>query len=653
MPRQITPATSLINLGKEAKRWLKALRANDVDARVRLERAYPNAPARPVLRDIQHALAREYGHESWSTLKQALDNRPVVGAAPAWPMATADEYERLANDMVHAYDAQDEAALQRLNAHYQRSFTFDDLGAEIWRRVYAFRQRSSKVPKNYLQLGEAQMVIAQDAGFGSWAALTRALETGAPPVSAYAIDPVENSIAPRRRLSDKEWDELIDVMKERRITALDAGGLMTDAVLARIADLDHVTALALGGSRELTDEGLLQLARMPQLERLDLSEYPGGRLTDRGLEVLRHLPNLRALEMTWQRGITDAGVANLKFCDRLERANLMGSPTGDGAIEALQGKPSLRHFSSGRLVTDAGLPLLHNFPMLKRWHGPEIPPMADGAVPNGAHLLIDGPFTNMGLAGLAGLEGVLELDLFWHVTGITSDGFAHLVDLPNLGSLGADGRLSDNVAMRHIAAMPRLRRLRAQGTVATDEGFEALSQSRTLQYFWGRECPNLGSRGFVALSKMPALRGLGVSCAKVGDEALATLPAFPSLRELTPIDVRDEGFRHIGRCEQLERLTCMYCRETTDAATEHIAGLRLKYYYAGLTLITDRSLEILGRMSSLEQVDLYECQGVTDAGLVFLAPLPRLREVNLDGLPGVTLDGTHVFPDRVRVKYTT
>ena len=49
----------------------------------------------------------------------------------------------------------------------------------------------------------------------------------------------------------------------------------------------------LGGSRELTDDGLLQLARMPQLEHLNLSEYPGGKLTDRGLEVLRHLPNLR------------------------------------------------------------------------------------------------------------------------------------------------------------------------------------------------------------------------------------------------------------------------------------------------------------------------------------------------------------------------
>src|SRR5688572_32526547 len=119
-------------------------------------------------------------------------------------MLTIDEYERLAQDFVLAFDSRDETALQRLNEHYQRAFTFDDLWAEVWRRVYAFRQRSSRVPKNYLQLAEAQTLIAQDAGFGSWAALTRALATGEPPVPAYVID-TENRIAPRRQLRDNEW----------------------------------------------------------------------------------------------------------------------------------------------------------------------------------------------------------------------------------------------------------------------------------------------------------------------------------------------------------------------------------------------------------------------------------------------------------------
>ena len=555
----------------------------------------------------------------------------------------AKDHEQAARDFVKAYE-HDAEALQRLNAYYGRSFTFDDLRAEIWRRVYAFRQRSSRVPKNYLQIEEAQLMVAQDAGFNSWDSLTKAAEAGAsPPGTAYVIDSKENRIGPRRRMTEADWDELISVAREQNITGISANGQMTDSALARIAGLEHITAIDLGGSRELTDDGLLQLARMPQLEYLNLSEYPGGKLTDRGLEVLRHLPNLRKFAMTWQAGITDRGVANLRFCDRLENVSLMGSPTGDGAIEALQGKPDLRRFQSGRLVTDAGLLLLHNFPRLKKWEGGD----------QVGHLLIDGPFTDQGLAGLAGLEGVAELDLFWHVEHITSAGFAHLVDLPNLQSLGCDGKLSDDEAMGHIAAIPRLQALRAQESVATDEGFVALSRSKTLSRFWGRVCPNFGSRGFLAFSQMPSLRVLGVGCKNVDDEALSRLPGFPALEELTPIGFTDDGFRHVGRCERLTRLTCMYCRETGDAATGHIAGLKINYYYAGLTQITDRSLEILGRMPSLEQIELYECQGVTDAGLPFLAGLPRLREVHLDGLPGVTLDGTKVFPAGVRVYHST
>jgi hypothetical protein len=632
MHRKITSATTLDNLRREAIGWLKALREKQPELRERFERAHPKHTGTPALRDVHYALAREHGFASWKELKRAVQQ----GAGPRGGAA----YERAARDFVDAYQG-DAGALERLNRHYGRSFSFDDLQAEIWRRDYAYRQRSFRAPENYFPIEEAQVIIAQDAGFGSWAKLMAALAAGAAPEGApYVPDTKDHRIGPRRRMTAAEWDDLIGVMKERRIRALGANGLMTDEALARIAGLDFVTSLSLGGSRELTDDGLLHLARMPQLEYLELNEYPGGKLTDRGLEVLRHLPNLRKFEMTWQAGITDRGAANLRLCDRLEEVDLMGSPTGDGAIEALWGKANLRRFSTGRLVTDAGIPLLHGLPRFKT-AGEE------------TRLLIDGPFTNAGLAALAGLDGVSELDLFRHVDHITTDGFAHLLSLPNLTALGCDGKLSDDVAMTHIAAMPRLKRLRIQESAATDEGFATLAKSQTIEGIWGRVCPNFGTRGFLAFSKMPSLRSLGIGCKSVDDAALATLPEFPALRELTPIGFRDDGFRHIGRCRNLERLTCMYCRETGDAATEHIHGLAIKYYYAGLTQITDRSLEILGGIDSLEQVDFYECLQVTDAGLPFLAGLPRLREVRLDSLPGVTLEGTKVFRPDVHVYYST
>ena len=64
--------STLDNLKKEAKRWLKALRGRNPDARARLARAWPDAPAEPVLRDVQHALAREHHHESWKAFKEAI-----------------------------------------------------------------------------------------------------------------------------------------------------------------------------------------------------------------------------------------------------------------------------------------------------------------------------------------------------------------------------------------------------------------------------------------------------------------------------------------------------------------------------------------------------------------------------------------------------
>jgi hypothetical protein len=119
------------------------------------------------------------------------------------------------------------------------------------------------------------------------------------------------------------------------------------------------------------------------------------------------------------------------------------------------------------------------------------------------------------------------------------------------------------------------------------------------------------------------------------------------------MDVSDAGFRHVGVCENLENLWCMYCPETGDRATEHIANLpRLKTYYAGQTKITDRSLKILGQMASLERVEFWQCRGVTNAGIADLAGLPHLREIVLSGLPNVTRDAVALFPAKVRTNYS-
>jgi hypothetical protein len=647
---------SLEQLRKQAKELLRDYRAGDTAAARRVRRQIPRlanatSPEELALADAQFVLAREYGFESWAALARHV-------AAAQSPRL--DEFERLALELVAAYTTGDFTAIREINWRRGTSFYWDREPVEMQRRLLTWF--ASETRDAALALADARLMVARQFDAESWADLVATLTERAAHAHAAATEPAtpspfyrinreENAIAVRRPLSEKEWDAVFGVMREMRLSRLDAGPI-TDAALARLSTLDHLTCLNLDNATRFSDDGLLHLARMPQLKELDLSGWRSP-ITDRGLELLSHLPELRTFKMCWPQHVSDAGVANLTFCDHLESVDLLGTPTGDGAIAALTGKPKLRRFKTGRLVTDAGLPLLHHFPAFKTWQGGEIRYglMAFDSGPT--DLLLDGPFTSQGLAGIAGLDGLFGLSFFWHTSALTADGLEPLAELPNLGFLGCQGELCNDEAMRHIAAIPRLRMLMGQGTVAGDDGFAALSRSQTIEYIWGRECPNLKGRGFAALAAMPALAGLAVSCKHVGDAALSTLPRFPALRELMPMDVTDDGFRHLGRCERLEALWCMYCDQTGDIATGHIAGLtRLKRYYAGDTRITDRSLEILGRMSSLETLSFWQCAGITNAGVAVLARLPRLRELVLDGLPKVTREVTAVFPAGVRVKYS-
>ncbi|HEY7394594.1 MAG TPA: ankyrin repeat domain-containing protein, partial [Gemmatimonadaceae bacterium] len=71
--RKLTSRSSLENLKREAKRWLKALREHDAAARARLEAVLPHADPEPALRDVQHALALEHGASGWNALTAQLD----------------------------------------------------------------------------------------------------------------------------------------------------------------------------------------------------------------------------------------------------------------------------------------------------------------------------------------------------------------------------------------------------------------------------------------------------------------------------------------------------------------------------------------------------------------------------------------------------
>src|SRR5439155_5798037 len=213
--------------------------------------------------------------------------------------------------------------------------------------------------------------------------------------------------ASRTIASSREWDAVIRLLTLHPSARLDAEGQMTDAVLADIARIGTMTALNLAGSKDLTDEGVRHLARLPALKHLDVS---GTAMTDRGLKVLHELPALETLSLAGTR-VTDEGVAPLADCHELRRVNLSWTRTGDGALRALAGKRNLREFSSGNGITAEGILLLHELPVFKTWHGGEISMTLLGDRPQPNHLSLFGPFGDRGMQHMRGLDGLFGLSL--------------------------------------------------------------------------------------------------------------------------------------------------------------------------------------------------------------------------------------------------
>ena len=626
------------SLKKEAKRWLAALHENAGDARARLARVLPTAPTSPTLRDVQLALAREHGFPGWSALKRALTPDPAMSTR------TLEQYEAMAEALLDAYRTGTPEAMER---HYRYTWH-----RRAWQGMRTYVQldlgkRPSRPEEEVdITLDDARYLVAVEHGFKDWEAL-KAFVAGIPGGSMLTAKPVRiRSLDADHRSAaigyTRDWQQVLRLLARTSSAALDAEGQMTDAMLQEAAAFERIVSLNLSGSRAVTDDGIRHLVQLPHLRHLDLS---GTAVTDRGLAVLDELPTLETLSLS-MTGITDAGAAHLARCPELREVRLSGTHTGDGAIRALAGKSKLHLFASGSNVTDEGLALLHELPVFKTWHGgtPEMALLSYDAKPN--HLLLRGRFGDRGMAHLRGLDGLFALNLDDRWLPISAAALAPLVALPNLGWLAVDAK---DDWMPYIADMPRLRFLGAQDTPAGDEGFAALARSQSIEYIWGRRCHNLGRRGFLALAEMPALRGLSVSCLNVDDVGISALPRFPSLRELMPMDIPDRGYRHIGRCERLESLILMYCRDTTDAATEQITGLgNLTYYFNSYTTITDRTPLLLSNMSALERVTFDACHNLTNAGVATLARLPRLKELRVSGR-GITPGLEALFPATVRV----
>ena len=118
----------------------------------------------------------------------AVDATTGPTAPPAPVPPDLAKYGSLAQDVLFAFETGHAGAMARLQAHYGRPFTWEEMRAGVRERLDKVPE--SKRPDGYFALPHAQLLAAQEAGFDNWAALEMALAArstpAAPAVSAGA-----------------------------------------------------------------------------------------------------------------------------------------------------------------------------------------------------------------------------------------------------------------------------------------------------------------------------------------------------------------------------------------------------------------------------------------------------------------------------------
>jgi internalin A len=113
----------------------------------------------------------------------------------------------------------------------------------------------------------------------------------------------------------------------------------------------------------VNDVEMIDVARLPKLERLDLSHT---RITDEGMLHLKPAIHIRELNLYYAEWITDQGLTAIKDWKMLKRLNLRGTRIANGTLEILSHMPRLEALDvSNTQITDNGMDLLITLTGLK------------------------------------------------------------------------------------------------------------------------------------------------------------------------------------------------------------------------------------------------------------------------------------------------
>lgn len=268
----------------------------------------------------------------------------------------------------------------------------------------------------------------------------------------------------------------------------------------------QIVAANLRGSW-VNDVEMMDLARLPRLERLDLSHT---RITDEGLLLLKTAPRINDLNLYYAELITDQGMVAIKEWKHLKRLNLRGTRVSDGALEVVSHLIELEALDiANTSITDNGLDFLITLTSLKE--------------------------LSLGPRRLS--DGLLEvLRLLPTLTYLDLSG-PRVTDRPDVvfGNRTGESGAMDERKARAIAELKELRVLKLGYSNISADGLKILSSLNQVEKLGLEACTRIDDRATTELVNWKSLKYVDLQETKVTKKGLETLrKTRPDLLVLGP-----------------------------------------------------------------------------------------------------------------------
>jgi Leucine-rich repeat (LRR) protein len=293
----------------------------------------------------------------------------------------------------------------------------------------------------------------------------------------------------------------------------DAGGSFQKNKAGQIVEVDLT-------STWITDDDLAKIAKLDQLQKLNLSYT---KISDLGLEHLRPLKHVTYLNCYYCEYVTDGGIAFLKQWENLEYLNVRGTEVTSRVFEHLSNMKKLKTLDVGcSRVNDDGFDALASLEMLEELH-------------------IGGDkMTGRALPLLRLVPRLKNLD----------------VNGSQRTDSGRWGLMLTDVNVESLSALTQLEVLNMGGALVTDAGMKALEPLVNLQAL-DLSRMDITAQGLEPLTKLPKLRRVSLwHSVRVDDKAAQYLLRMKTLEvlDLSDTNVTDALLDQLAGMKQLKTL---------------------------------------------------------------------------------------------------